>query len=157
MKKIYILCLVLVITFSNLFSIYKELDLGEINGYNMALRSAVYPGLGQLYLGEKSKGYFFSGLASLSIIGAIYSWNNTEKKYNEYESKGVRSDSLYDDYLDEMNQMYLFVGVGLLNWAYSIYDAYKLGEEVRYARDIDKSISMFIRDGNFYIAYNKRI
>ena len=160
MKKIIFVLFLLCMMFSNLFADnnYKSLELNEVTGYNVGLRSAIYPGLGQIYLGEKNKGYFFLSLTSLSIIGAVYSWNSAEQNYNDYLERGGKNDSRYDDYRDDLTQMHIFMAVGVITWMYSIYDAYKMGNDVRYSKNFEKkTISMFVENKSLYIMYNKKL
>ena len=139
----------------NLFATSKSIDLNDIDGYNVAIKSAVYPGLGQFAMGETSKGYLFASIQTMAIVGTCYSWYVADQKYDEYRERGYKYSNLYDDYEDKMTQMYVFIGIGLVNWVYSIYDAYKSGDEYFYTQD--RAVSMMFNDNNIYITYSRKI
>jgi tetratricopeptide (TPR) repeat protein len=67
---------------------------------NRAMRSLLYPGLGQLYQGNKTKGYLFLGLETASIIGLVTSHflvNSTHRKYLDAQTQD-EIDERYKNY-----------------------------------------------------------
>lgn len=65
-----------------------------------AVRSLMYPGLGQLYNGNKTKGYLFLSLETVSIIGLVVSHflvNSTHRKYLDADEQN-EIDKRYKDY-----------------------------------------------------------
>ncbi len=154
MKKIFAMFLILYSMLSPLIcSSVKIVDLEEKNNYNLTLRSVLYPGLGQIYMGYETKGYLFATLTTFCIIGSIYSYNAASSNYNSYFEAGCIDNGLYDDYKSRMNDMYLCVGVGLLFWIYNIYDTYKTAD--KYLYDADNKIKMSFYDKKIYLSYVK--
>jgi len=67
---------------------------------NRALRSLLYPGLGQLYQHKKTKGYMFLGIETASIIGLVTSHLLTNQAHNKYLDAQLPDDidNKYDNY-----------------------------------------------------------
>lgn len=67
---------------------------------NRAMRSLIYPGMGQLYQQKKTKGYLFLGLETASIIGLVtshFSVNSAHHKYLDARDQND-IDQRYQDY-----------------------------------------------------------
>ncbi|MDR0677029.1 MAG: hypothetical protein LBF97_08360 [Elusimicrobiota bacterium] len=124
-NKIFILLLIIIFSFNNVFSYTKANDLTKKNLNSNLYRSILYPGLGQYYIGNKTKGVTFMAGTTFAILGAIYSYNRANSKYNDYKSLSYDNKDLYDDYSEKIDQMYMFIGAGILIWIFNIYDIYK--------------------------------
>jgi len=88
------------------------------------LLSVVFPGLGQIYNKQTTKGIVLSGIGAVSLLGSIIMYNVANKTYKDYEKKGDPNDSLYDTYLSQIMMTNIFLGVYTVVWGYSIIDAY---------------------------------
>lgn len=67
---------------------------------NQAMKSLLYPGLGQLSLNKKAKGYIFLSSETVSLAGLIAAHlltNAAHKKYLDNQDMN-QMDELYDDY-----------------------------------------------------------
>lgn len=75
-------------------------ELKSQSNKNRALRSLLYPGLGQLYQNKKTKGYLFLGFETASIIGLVASHLLTNSAHNKYLDARLPSDieEKYDNY-----------------------------------------------------------
>jgi tetratricopeptide (TPR) repeat protein len=74
--------------------------LSNKNIRNQALKSLLYPGLGQLSQNKKTKGYVFLSTETFSLIGLIATHlltNAAHKKYRD-NTDIDKMDELYDDY-----------------------------------------------------------
>ncbi len=125
-KFIFLFSLFVFIDQTVLFSYVKNLDLMDKNNKKVFLyRSIFYPGLGQFYIGNKSKGVAFFSFATLFISGAICSYSDSEKKYKTYLNSSAYSRDRYykyKDYSRTRDQMFVFLGLTLLTWGYNILD-----------------------------------
>jgi tetratricopeptide (TPR) repeat protein len=67
---------------------------------NRAIRSLLYPGLGQLYQNKKTKGFFFLSMETASIIGLVTSHMLTIQSHNKYLDARIPDDinKKYDNY-----------------------------------------------------------
>jgi hypothetical protein len=153
--KIFKIFLFLIFVFSlffnNLFSYVKTNDLTEKNIDSSVYRSVLYPGLGQYYIGKKTKGVTFISLTTLLIAGSVYSYNEARNKYDNYSSLGYHDDNLYNEYSDKIDQMYVFVSLLAVVWGYNIYDVYKDSKKI-----IKKDgFNVSLEDNKAMILYSK--
>lgn len=153
MKKVILFLIIIQLFVSSLFSYIGTIDLTEKKKYNIVLMSTLCPGLGQFNTGNKTKGYFFSITTGLCILGSIYSYNQADKAYTDYSSQQYRNNDLYNDYNNKMDQMYYFMGLGVITWVCNIYDAYKISKNVDYE---ESNLKMSFIDKKIYISYSKR-
>lgn len=94
---------------------------------NAAVRSGLFPGWGQVFNGQPVKGYIGAGLFCLSVAGYLYYTGSADKDFRDYEQRGLRADSLYDDYQSDKSNASsaLYAAVGI--WFIAIVDAYAFG------------------------------
>lgn len=152
MKKVLLFLIIIQLFVSSLFSYVDEINLAEKKDYNIVLKSALCPGLGQYSTGYKSKAYLFAALTGISIIGSVYSYNEASSKYAAYEEQQYKNSDLYSEYNVKMDQMYSFIGLGLVTWIFNIYDAYKIDKKV----NSDNSLKMSFINKKIYVSYSKR-
>ena len=95
------------------------------------LRSAFVPGLGQIYKGEKTKGYIFMGLSAIMTIGYLGNKANYQDAKDKYDSAkflpSYEYDELWKEYerkVKETNQIATFLGIV---WAVNVVDAGLIG------------------------------
>ncbi len=124
MKKllIFVVCSCLIYQAKNLPAV--ELDLSQKTPTNSAIRSAIFPGWGQYFNGQKNKGYILMGSEFVSLTTTILLYNQAEETYKKYEEKGVKNDPLYDEYSTQMDYVYIGTAVSIGIWIYAIVDAY---------------------------------
>ena len=142
MKKIFI---ILVCFLSTSYGV--EIDLSQRTPVNSAIRSALFPGWGQYFNEQKTKGYILMGSEVVTLTATILLYNQAEETYKKYEEKGVKNDPLYDEYSKQMD--YVTFGSVLCAgiWIYSIVDAYLVcdrqmkGEKFSIFRNIDFILS----------------
>ncbi len=90
-------------------------------------RSLLFPGLGQLYQGERQKGYILAAAEGVSIIGVIYSQWMMELRHDDYlnaiEHKDIEDKyRIYNGYYKARNVFcVLTVGIYLYNLFDCIY------------------------------------
>jgi hypothetical protein len=129
----------------------------EKTGKNAAIRSALFPGLGQFFLEDNAKGYIFSIAAILGIAGSIVSYNEAESIYNNYSSKSIRDDKLYDDYLTNRDYMYYCLSFAAVSWISSILDAYISGNKYKKNNDLklrNKRTALLFNADKKIVSYN---
>lgn len=153
LKKVLLFLIIIHLFIPNLFCYVESIDLTEKKKHNLVLMSTLCPGLGQYNAGNKEKAYFFSITTTLCILGSIYSYNEADKTYKEYSSLQYKDSDLYSDYNNKMDQMYSFLGIGLMTWLFNIYDAYKISNNINYE---DTNLKMSFIDKKIYISYSKR-
>jgi len=88
------------------------------------LLSVVFPGIGQIYNKQTTKGIVLAGIGAASLIASIVMYNTANKTYDDYEKKGDPNDSLYDTYLSQITATNIFLGIYAVVWGYSVVDAY---------------------------------
>jgi hypothetical protein len=131
----------------------QTIDLTEKKKNNIVLMSVLYPGLGQYSAGDKNKAYFFSITTALCIVGSIYSYSEANRIYTDYSNLQYKNNNLYNEYNNEMDQMYCFMGLGLATWILNIYDAYKISNKSDYK---EPNLKMSFLNNKIYISYSKR-
>lgn len=94
-------------------------------------RSAVFPGWGQIYKGEKKKGIKLAVIEGFLIGGAYLTWQMSEQAKDKYLS--ATNQENIDKYYNEANQYhfannYLTIGAIAL-WGYSIISIYTTDED----------------------------
>lgn len=96
-------------------------------------RSAIIPGWGQRYKGEKSKGWVLTGLAAGLLAGTVAAYAYDRNAHNAYENLGPTTggqptpESTFEsDYRTEVNAQVLLDLVGAATagvWVYSVADS----------------------------------
>ncbi|MFC1546632.1 DUF5683 domain-containing protein [bacterium] len=127
MKNNLVIFIIVLFCTVNLFpssDVPKTIFLTQRTEKSAIVRSLLLPGWGQFYLRQTGKGYIYSTGVILGLVGGVIAYNKAEKKYDDYENKGIKGGELYDDYVQNTNYMYYSFGAGALIWIYSIIDAY---------------------------------
>ena len=112
-----------------------DLDFRLHRSGNAALRSALLPGWGQFFNRQSFKGEVLGTIFFASLGGYLYFTGVANKDYRDYETKGLRSDSLYSDYETHQRQASFAVGLAAGTWVISVVDAYIFGTPRRAADD----------------------
>jgi hypothetical protein len=132
MKFLRVICSVLIICGVCVFPLFAEEESSDVINVNFnsktptnsLIRSAIYPGWGQLFNQQKTKGYVLIGTESTLILGSVYYFFQASKKYDDYTDKGIISGPLYDDYQKTYDTAMLAVGIAAATWIYGMVDAY---------------------------------
>ena len=156
MKKLFALLTVLTILFnvSVANACTFTIDCTHYSALNAAARSALMPGWGQGWNGQKTKGWIVFGIFAGSVTGCILFNREAENNYSDYEKIGSIDGSKYDDYKDNLNISRILGGVALATWIYAVVDAYFVGKskENMYVKHFDVNYS---EDG-FMVRYKTR-
>ena len=104
-------------------------DFSEYTEMNAALRSAVMPGWGQSWNGQKTKGWIVFGVFAVSVFGAFYYLAKADGDYVTYERVGSRNSSYYDDYEKDLNTSRTFGCVAAAAWIFAVVDAYLVAKK----------------------------
>lgn len=106
----------------------RQLEKSVITPYDnrkAALYSALFPGLGQIYKGEKKKGYAIAASEALLLTATIYSHVNYASAHERYLSS-VESEEIeenYKAYNDWYRARLMLGGAAIAVWIYSHLDA----------------------------------
>ncbi|MFH1282489.1 MAG: hypothetical protein ABII27_02375 [bacterium] len=127
-----------------------DLYIGGKGPVESAWRSFFLPGWGQLHNDCKVKGWAIMGLAAVGASSTYILYDKAERKYDKYEDRGIKDDSLYNDYkqlIDASKMVGILTGI---IWAYSVGEAYL------YARDNDISLSFDNDADSLILTLNKK-
>jgi len=88
------------------------------------LRSAVLPGWGHLYLGQKKKGLYFSIASAAVLSSAIYYIFDTSRKEEDYLNEKVKAkiNKRYKDFDQSYQIRNVLLGAYTIFWLYAQYD-----------------------------------
>lgn len=125
--------------------------------------SALFPGVGHIYLAEKNekiKGIILTSSSVGLLISSLLVWNYAEERYSEYEA--TKDDFAYDDYSTSIDiANFLLVTLGAV-WVYNLVDIYittsKL-KKVAIYKDIKKDFNIYVNfsSDRFKICITKKI
>lgn len=101
-----------------------ELDFRGHDPRSAAVRSLLIPGWGQNFNRQPVKGAAFFLLAGGSLAGGLIMDHKARGTYNDYTTKGLKNDSLYDDYQDQRAQANILLGAAAGVWVWGALDAY---------------------------------
>lgn len=135
-KKISIIIIsVMLLNLTNASACTLTCDFSQYTAINAALRSAVMPGWGQGWNGQKTKGWIVFGVFAASVFGTFYYLNKSEGDYVSYERLGSRDSSYYDDYEKDLNTSRILGCVAVATWIFAVVDAYLVAnkESEKYA------------------------
>ena len=117
-----------------------------------AIRSAVFPGWGQIYTGDMSRGLAYSatfvGMAAGAITSTLLA-TQAENKYNENTANTVEEREVANGHYDRVN--YFLIGLGAL-WAVAVSDAYITGVDamtINMDAVGDEASGMILLNGSF--------
>ena len=123
-KFIVIIISVLLLNCTNASACTLTCDFSEYTELNAAIRSAVMPGWGQGWNGQKTKGWIVFGVFAVSVFGAFYYLNKSEGDYDSYKKLGSRDSSYYDDYEKDLNTSRTLGCIAAAVWIFAVVDAY---------------------------------
>lgn len=102
----------------------QYLDLSHKTPSNAAIRSAVVPGWGQYFNGDKTRAGIVAGAEAALIVSSVIMYSKADSTYSDYERKGVPDDPLYDEYKSQKKTADILLGLAIAGWVYNIVDAY---------------------------------
>ena len=123
-KFIVVIISVMLLNCTNAGACTLTCDFSEYTEMNAALRSAVMPGWGQGWNGQKTKGWIVFGVFAVSVFGAFYYLSKSEGDYVSYKRLGSRESSYYDDYENDLNTSRILGCVAAAAWIFAVVDAY---------------------------------
>lgn len=111
-----------------------EADIGSARGIvgtqttrmSSVWRSAVLPGWGQYYRGDRIRGLSYGGATALALVGMYYYGQEGDKAYSEYKKAGTSKTATeqYDRTI-EADKKYAICGCAALAiWAVCLADAF---------------------------------
>lgn len=91
---------------------------------NAIVQNILIPGLGQLYIGNNTKGWISAPISTISLGAMIYSVLNTKNKENAYlnETNKLLIQQKYDDYNSAYKIRNIFIISYAVIWLYSQID-----------------------------------
>ncbi len=143
LKSSRIISALLILFFIIAFTIKGYSDKGKNPGITPALKSLLFPGLGQLHNGQKNKGITFMIIGASLIGTTAYMAYSTMPWWDEHNK--TRTDSSYDNYVNRCYTANIFIGLTSAFWLYNVYDAYstaKKSKPIKYG--LDKGVDKFI-------------
>lgn len=99
---------------------------------NAALRSALVPGWGQWFNGERQKGALLGSSTLVAAGAAAWLFVQSDRTYDDYTARGVADDPLHDRYKRERLGAWIALGAVSAVYIYGIVDAYRVGRRRRY-------------------------
>ena len=93
------------------------------------LRSAAFPGLGQLYMQQPQRGYIYAGLSGISIVSAIFFALQAEGYYDKYSKEEPETVKYYTDYKNSANNYYLSLSVLATVYLANLVDIFFTAED----------------------------
>lgn len=101
-------------------------------------RSILYPGLGQHYIDEHTKGYIFNGIQAALAVAIFYEHDRT----NFYSDKVERvpqndKQETYDTYQKHFNRRRNLIWMNVVFWLYNSADAYVNAHLLDFDRPVD--------------------
>jgi hypothetical protein len=102
---------------------YNVVELTAHSPTNASIRSALIPGWGQTFNGEKVKGVVLFCSFVAASVGSWGRYQSATNSFDDYKSRGIKEGSSYDDYKRARTQS-LLLGVAALGlWIGSVVDA----------------------------------
>lgn len=102
---------------------YAAFDVSDHTAKNAGLRSALFPGWGQLFNGETRKGILMSSVAAVLMVSAFATYNDAGNSYDDYTSSGRKDSSLYSDYSNKLTLTWALAGAYAVLLGASVRDA----------------------------------
>ena len=147
-KFIVIIISVMLLNCTNVSACTLTCDFSEYTEMNAALRSAVMPGWGQGWNGQKTKGWIVFGVFAVSLFGAFYYLAKADGDYVTYERVGARNSSYYDDYEKDLNTSRTLGCVAAAAWIFAVVDAYFVAKKESKKYAFEKfNIDTYGKDG----------
>jgi hypothetical protein len=109
---------------------YHVVELIDHTPRNAAIRSALVPGWGQSFNGEKRKGVLLFGTTAAAAALSIYFHEKANDSYDDYVASGRAGNSNYDDYSRENTLTWAFGSVAAFTWIYSVFNAGRRGSQL---------------------------
>lgn len=105
-------------------------DLTSHTRRNAAIRSALVPGWGQSFNGDKTKGLLLFLTTTAAAVGSVVRYNSARHSYDDYKAQGIKNSSLFDDYEDARLQAMVLGSAALVLYGFGILDAHRRGSVV---------------------------
>lgn len=133
---------------------YHAIELTTRSPRNAALRSALVPGWGQHFNRQPVKGTLFFLSTVAAAVGGLRLYDKSQDTFDEYERRGEKNSSLYEDYSDERTQAVLLGGLAGVLWVWSGLDAYRNAYTPLYTKDFHVEFALLPEEG--VIRFNKK-
>ena len=114
---------------------YYAFDMSSRSPLNAAARSALVPGWGQYFNSQKVKGTLLFATFTGALIASLNLYSKSSDNLDDYRARGVKDDSIYDDYSRQHDQANFLMGVAVVVYAIGILDAYKNAYSPLYGTD----------------------
>lgn len=103
----------------------KQVQARPFDYRRAAMRSALFPGLGQVYKGEKKKGYVIAGSEVVLLSATLYSHLKYRATHGQYlkSVEPAEIEKNYGAYNDWYRARLAFAGAAAAVWVYSHLDA----------------------------------
>lgn len=125
---------------------YHEYDFTTHTPASAAMRSLIIPGWGQSFNGQRTKGIIFFITTVGAAIGGIKLYDKSTRTHREYRNRGVRDDSIYDDYESQRTRAFALGGVAAVLWTAGVIDAYRHAYSRLYSKEASVDV-VFVDDG----------
>ena len=114
---------------------YHVFELTHHSPVNAAARSLFVPGWGQHFNNQTAKGSILFITTVGALLGSIKLYDKSNDTHHEYESQGLKSSGLYDDYENERISALALGGVAAVLWTVGVMDAYKNAYSPLYSKN----------------------
>ncbi len=98
------------------------------------LLSVLFPGVGQIYLGENTKGIIITSVSGGLILSSFLVWNYAESIYNDYET--TLDPVLYDSYSTNIDIANFLLVAYFGVWVYNIVDVYLTTSKMNKSKNV---------------------
>ena len=148
-------CIVLglIIIFLSTSIINAEEIVKQKKDYGAVWRSAILPGWGQIYLGQKKKGIIIMA-SEIMLIGLTYAyWEWQEYEYDKYIkcSDPEEMQEYYNRATEYHNLSNYCLLSAVVLWGYNILDSYNNENKIKRKKNI---ANIFINFTNIFITWN---
>lgn len=133
---------------------YHEVELTEHSPANASVRSALIPGWGQSFNGEKKKGAMLFVTATVAAFGAYHLNRKAADSLDTYNSRGVKDGSELDDYNKQHAQSVFLGSTALAIWLFSIFDAYRNAYAPLYSKNT--SVQLVLNDEEEMLQWRRK-
>ncbi len=117
--------------------ITDESNIKSLNSHSTKtalLLSVLFPGVGQIYIGEKTKGIILTSVSGGLILSSLLVWNYAESIYKDYET--TLDPVLYDDYSTNIDIANFLLVAYFGVWVYNMVDIYLTTSKINKSRNV---------------------
>lgn len=133
---------------------YHVIEFTEHKPLSAGIRSALIPGWGQAFNGQRRKGMIFLLAFSATAGGSYALHQSAQEDHHDYEARGAKDGSLYDDYERKYTQSVLLGGAAVVFWVASVLDARREALHPVFSKEM--SIDFVMQDDTSQLRWRKR-